>query len=162
MLVDLIALDNSARVWVYQGDRELEDDELIEAREHIFGFMDQWTAHNQKLLTYGNIFHRRFLCLFVDESLAGASGCSIDSSVHFIEQLGNALKIDFFDRSNVCFLDNEENIHSIPLAEVNSAFQTGVVKSDTFFFDNLVKTKADFLTKWTTPLNQSWISRFLD
>jgi hypothetical protein len=162
MLVDLIALKDSSRVWIYQGNRELNDDELMEAREHIFSFLEQWTAHSQQLLTYGNIFHRRFLCLFVDESLAGASGCSIDSSVHFIEQLGNKLNIDFFDRSQVCFLNNNEDVQSVLLGNINSALQNGDFDENTFFFNNLVKTKEEFLKKWTAPLKESWISRFVD
>lgn len=162
MLVDLIALKDSSKVWIYQGNRELDDDELIEAREYIFSFLEQWTAHSHQLLTYGNIFHRRFLCLFVDESIAGASGCSIDSSVHFIEQLGNKLNIDFFDRSKVCFLNEKEEVESVLLSNINVALQKGDFNRNSLFFNNLVKSKGEFLKKWTTPLEECWISRFVD
>jgi len=78
MILDLIALENTSRVWLYQADRDLTYDELDDVREDIFNFLGGWTAHAAELHTYGNIFHRRFLGLFVDETAStGASGCSI-------------------------------------------------------------------------------------
>ena len=160
MIRDLIALSDQSRVWIYQADRELTYEELDELRPLIFNFLDQWTAHNQDLMTYGNIFHRRFLALFVDESLNSASGCSIDKSVKFIESIGQKLTVDFFDRMNVCFLDDEE-IHCVKLADINSLYQSGAINKSTLFFDNLVKTKKEFLKSWLVKLDESWYKRFI-
>ncbi len=161
MVLDLIALENHSKVWIYQGNRELNDAELAMAREPLFDFLEAWTAHNKSLLTYGNIFHRRFLCIFVDEGHQMASGCSIDASVHFIEKLGAHVNIDFFDRQNVCYLDENERVRSIGLSDLKSAFDNGLIGNETIFFNNLVKTKNEFLTNWTTPLKDSWIHRFV-
>ena len=60
MILDLIALNENSRVWLYQANRELNDQELELAREQLYDFLDQWTAHSSKLYCYGNIFHRRF------------------------------------------------------------------------------------------------------
>jgi len=61
MILDLIALDNSSRVWIYQADQEFTYDELDDAREDIMNFLTEWTAHSAELDCYGNIFHKRFL-----------------------------------------------------------------------------------------------------
>jgi len=50
-----------------------------------------WTAHNNQLKAKGEIRYNRFLILIVDESQAGASGCSIDKSVPFYETAGTTL-----------------------------------------------------------------------
>jgi hypothetical protein len=47
-------------------------------------FCIQWTAHGANLKAYGEVRHHRFIVMIVDETAAGASGCSIDKSIHFI------------------------------------------------------------------------------
>lgn len=162
MILDLIALDDSARVWIYQASRELSYDELDDTREQLFPFLDNWTSHNSDLYTYGNVFHRRFLALFVDESKsASASGCSIDGSVHWVQKLGEKLNVDFFNRSEFSYMDTDEEIHLLSQSNLETALESNQISSDTLFFDHLVKTKGDFLTHWLKPLKSSWQSRFI-
>ncbi len=162
MILDLIALDNSSKIWIYQADRELSYDELDVAREEIHSFLSNWTSHNHELHTYGNIFHRRFLALFVDESQSSnASGCSIDKSVHFVQALGQKLKIDFFNRRQYAYFKNEIDIEVKEIEEFSKSFANNEIQDQTLVFDNLVKTKGQFLEKWVVPLSESWIKRTL-
>lgn len=168
MIRELIALENDAKVWIYQSSRPLTDEEVVDARRHLHHFMEQWTSHNNELMTYGNIFHHRFLALFVDETLAGASGCSIDKSVEFVRQLGAHLEVDFFDRMTYTYLIlDEENgeeikhVKQVHHTEINDAYRNGQINDDTLFFDHLVKNKAQFLDAWIKPLKDSWHKRFI-
>ena len=97
-MTDLIALDEGSKVWIYHCSDVIPEEKIPEIKQHIFNFVSQWVSHSRELKAYGNIFHNRLLCLFVDESQAGASGCSIDSSVRFIKDLGAHYNVDFFDR----------------------------------------------------------------
>jgi hypothetical protein len=160
MILDLIALDNSSKVWIYQSDKEFSYDELDIAREDIFHFLTDWTAHSQDLTCYGNIFHRRFLAIFVDESNSSASGCSIDKSVKFVEYLGNKLGKNFFDRMMHAYMVDEE-IYTLHHNDLGEFYNSKKITDETLFFDNLVKTKGDFLKFWIKPLNESWHKRFL-
>lgn len=160
MIRDLIALENTSKVWLYQAHRELTYDELDFIRPRIFEFLERWTSHNQQLMTYGNVFHRRFLGLFVDETLSGASGCSIDKSVHFVESMGAQLKIDFFQRSTFCYL-KEDVIYDVQSSELNTQLQDGLIDDETLFFDNNVKDKDAFLKRWLVPFKESWHYRFV-
>ncbi len=161
MIKDLIALDNTSRVWIYASTEEFSYDELDEARPEIYNFLNQWTSHNRDLVSYGNIFHKRFLAFFVDESRAGASGCSIDKSVHFIEYLGSKYNKNFFDRMNLHFLIDEEvvqcHMHHLP-----ALIKEGKISASTLFFDNLVKDKDQFLNSWIKPVEDSWLKRYLN
>lgn len=160
MLRELIALENSSRVWIYQADRDFSYDELDEVRPHVFDFVDKWTSHHQSVYGYGNIFHKRFIALFVDESAATASGCSIDASVAFVKSIGSKLDVDFFDRMNFTYLEDDE-VKTIKSNDMSSALEKHQINNDTLFFDNLVKTKGDFLKHWLKPLNESWHANFV-
>lgn len=160
MILDLIALDDSAKVWIYQADRELSYEELDQVRPMIFQFLDEWTSHSQSLMTYGNVFHRRFLALFVDESISGASGCAIDASVRFVKSLEEHLGISLLERDEIAFLQGEM-ISTIPLSEIGDAVSNGQLFMDTLVFDNLVKNKEEFLKKWVSPLESTWLKRFV-
>ena len=160
MILDLIALDNSSKVWIYQSDKEFTYDELDEARADIYNFLNEWTAHSRELSCYGNIFHRRFLAIFVDETNSSASGCSIDTSVRFVEHLGRKYGKDFFDRMTYAYMIDED-IHTIQHAELGNAYKSDIINEETLFFDNLVKSKGEFLKNWIKPLKSSWHKRFL-
>lgn len=160
MIRDLIALDDSSKVWIYQTNRIINYDELDYARPIIHDFLDAWTSHNQQLITYGNIFHQRFLAFFVDESVAGASGCSIDKSVHFVENLGVEINVDFFDRENFTYLQDDD-VRDVNKNDLKKYYQEHFIDDNTLFFDNLVTTKRDFLKNWIKPLNNSWHKRFI-
>ena len=160
MIKDLIALDNSSRVWIYASSEEFTYDELDEIRPEIQNFLQHWTSHNRDLVSYGNIFHKRFLALFVDESKAGASGCSIDKSVHFIQHLGSRFNKDFFNRLNIYFLIDDEVI-SCHMNHVPALVADGKIDGDTLFFDNLVSDKATFLNSWIKPVKEGWLKRYL-
>ena len=87
-----------SRVWVYICNRNLLEEESTALQQQLDTFCRQWTAHNQALMATAEVFENQFVVLMVDETHAGASGCSIDKSVHFLEQLGESLNIDFFER----------------------------------------------------------------
>ncbi|HMQ06923.1 MAG TPA: hypothetical protein PKC30_06445 [Saprospiraceae bacterium] len=161
MIKDLIALDDNSRVWIYQASDEFSYDELDQARPLIYDFIDRWTSHNQSLITYGNIFHRRFLALFVDESHSMASGCSIDSSVRFVTAIGEKFGKKMFDRQTVYLMDSNEYIKGFHLPLLKELYKEGVIDNSTLYFDNLVSSKRAFLKEWIKPIDQGWLKRFI-
>jgi hypothetical protein len=160
MVRDLIALDDSSKVWLYQADKAFSDEDVLAIRKRLFEFLNNWTSHNRDLLTYGNVFHRRFLGIFVDESQAGASGCSIDKSVHFLESLGAQFNTDFFRRDLFTYIQNDQ-IQEIEFSRMKSAYADNEINDETLFFDHLVKDKKSFLNSWLVPLKDSWHKRFI-
>ena len=96
----------------------------------------------------------------VDESQAGASGCSIDSSVRFIQQLGEQYRVNFFDRMLFAY-QKEGQVYSVPSMKFAELYQKGEIDDTTLVFDTLVKTKGDLDTKWLKPLGESWHKRMV-
>lgn len=159
-MTDLIALDDRSKVWIYQASDIIPEEKIPEVKQHIFDFVSSWVSHSHELKAYGNIFHNRLLCLFVDETQAGASGCSIDSSVRFVKNLGSHYGVDFFDRMNFSYIiDNEVN--TVNRKGLKDKYAEGVIDDNTLFFDTLAKDKQQFINSWLVPLGESWHKRML-
>lgn len=161
MLRDLIALPNTSKVWIYQGDREFTYDEMDDIREALYDFVETWESHGIPIQGYGNIFHRRFLVFVADETGHGVSGCSTDKSVNLVKQLGQRFNADFFNRWMFAFMDDKEEIFTLSKDEFALKYEQGELNNDSLIFDPLVKTKDEFLRKWIIPVNDSWHKQFV-
>lgn len=153
-------LPEETRVWIYQANRPFSESEVAELRQALERFTTQWVSHNQQLRAFGAVFHKQFIVLMVDESQAGASGCSIDKSVYFIKQIENAYQVSLFDRMTFTYKDGNE-IRSAHRDDFARLFNEGKINDETLVFDNLVKTKKDFDEAWLKPLGKSWHKRMV-
>ena len=145
----------NSRVWVYQSDRELTDNEALQIKVLLDNFTTGWTAHNNQLKAKAEIRYNRFIILIVDESQAGASGCSIDKSVHFMQQIEAQFGINLFDRFNLAYRQGSE-VLSAPRAQFEELLKQGSIKTDTIVFNNLVQNLTELENKWEVPFKNSW------
>jgi hypothetical protein len=128
--------------------------------EEIDAFCEDWTSHNRSLRALGGVMHDQFVVLVVDETQSPASGCSIDKSVAFIKKLEQKYGRSLLERNRVAWLDEKEQIHTIPLDQLPKAISEGRITMDTKVFDNLVANRKDYISGWTVPLGKSWIKKF--
>lgn len=149
-----------SKVWVYQSNRVFSEKEASEIKILADAFVKEWASHGNNLSAAAEIFHNRFLVLGVDETRAGASGCSIDKSVKFIQSLEEKFNCDFFDRMQVAYRDNKE-IKTCTLSEFEDLIEDGIVTENTIVFNNLVHTKEDFDTRWEVLLKDSWHNQLI-
>jgi hypothetical protein len=148
-----------SRVWVYTSNRPLTAQESLFAQKNLDAFCQQWTAHNQALLAKAEVLENQFILLMVDESQAGASGCSIDKSVHFLERLGEEIGADFFERMRFAWVDEHGAMHFANRPEFVAQVREGKIRSETLVADTLVQTKAQLAGKWLVPYEKSWHKR---
>jgi hypothetical protein len=158
-MMDLISFPSTSRVWIYGGDRILPDEIIPFINQEITDFTKKWTSHGILLKTTGGLMHNSMLILIADESKKDTSGCSIDSSVQFIRELGNKYGIDFFNRLVFHYLKNDQP-YTIRASELAGAIESGEITDSTLFFDNLVDTKKKFQEEWIKPLRDSWHQKF--
>ena len=152
-------LHPDSKVWVYQADRELNPYELLSVRQQLDSFIKSWASHGKDVKAHGEIIYNRFIILFADETQAGVSGCSIDSSVHFIQGLEKQFDINFFNRMLIAYkVENELKVS--PYQEFEDLCKNGTIDSNTIVFNNLVNNKREFESNWEIPASQSWHSRF--
>jgi len=160
MLVDFESLTETARVWIYQANRSFSKEELVEITAALDRFISEWTAHGSDLKAGYEIKYRRFIIIALDQNFASASGCSIDASVHFIQQLEKEYDVDLLDKMNVSY---KQGIHIAykPLGDFKKMAKDRAVSKNTIVFNNLVTNKYEYLNHWEVPASDSWHSRFL-
>ncbi|WP_109833081.1 hypothetical protein [Reichenbachiella versicolor] len=159
MLVAFEELPETARVWVYQANRKLTKEEQSSIDIKSSQFLEQWAAHGAPLKSSFQILHDQFLVISVDEGFNAASGCSIDSSVGLIRDLQSEFSIDFFDRTKICFLKDNE-VFGAPMTELKSLIADGQIEDSTLTFNNLVQNIQEFKNNWVVPAKESWIKRY--
>ncbi len=160
MFTEYNNLPNNSRVWVYQADREfsIEEIEYISAKAILF--IDNWTRHGDDLKGSFTIKYNQFLVLVVDESFNNVSGCSIDASVRFVQELEKELKIDLMNKMNISFKDGE-NINIVKLSDFQQFAKEKKITASTVVFNNMINTKEDFENNWEVTADKSWHKRFL-
>ena len=145
----------ASRVWVFQGDRTFSSDEELNIQSECEKFLANWASHGSQLESAFEIKFSRFVVVAVDEEKALASGCGIDKLVHFMQDFGKKLNIDFFNRMIVVYR-NENEIVSAPLHQFWALRKAGLITDQSVVFDNLVKTVQDYTSKWETTFETSW------
>lgn len=160
MLVDFELLPEEARIWIYQCNRTFSESEVGEVKDSLEKFLTQWTAHGQDLKVGFDLPYNRFIVIGLDQTVAGASGCSIDASVHFIQELENKFGVILLDKMNVSYKQGEYVAYK-PLKDFKKMAKDKAVSKNTVVFNNLVATKAEYLENWEVPASESWHSRFM-
>ncbi len=145
-----------SKIWIYQADRLLSDVETAIVNEKTASFTAQWISHNNDLKAMGACLHQLFLVLMVDESQAGASGCSIDKSVRFVKSMEDELGVSFFNRLKFSFFDENKNIQIVDKQSFKQFFLEEKINSDTLVFDTLVQNKREFDAFFVKKLSESW------
>ena len=160
MLIPFIDLPDQARVWIYQASRPFSKEEKADITQEIEAFLKQWAAHGSDLVTSYEIPYDRFIVIGLNEEVQGATGCSIDSSVRFIQTLESRYQIELLDKMNVTHKEGDKLLYT-PLKEFRSLAKKRKISSSTIVFNNLVVDKAEYTSHWEVPAGQSWHSRFI-
>lgn len=159
MLVPFDQLPENSRVWVYHSNRALTVDELDFIKNTANIFLKQWTAHGSDLQAGLAIPYDRFLVIGLNESVHAASGCSIDASVRFIQDLEIKLDIVLLDKMNVTYR-TKNTIEYIPLKDFRKKAQKKELNPDVIVFNNLVLDKREYESLWEVPATSSWHARY--
>ncbi|WP_340202344.1 ABC transporter ATPase [Ascidiimonas sp. W6] len=161
MIVPFETLPENSRIWIYQANRGLSQAEVEEIKEQTNLFLTSWTAHGASLKAGFEIRYNRFIVIALDQESHSASGCSIDASVHFIQELEKKYNIDLLDKMNVSFKQGEYVAYK-PLKDFKKMVKDKAVNQNTVVFNNLVTTKGEYMEHWEVPAKESWHARFLN
>ena len=161
MLVDFNEMAASSRVWVYQAVRRFSEEEVDYISSKLSGFLSNWQAHGQDLRASFLIKYDQFIVIAVDEEANIATGCSIDASVHLLQQLEKELDLELMNKMLISYRDGSE-IATISMQEFKEYVAEQKVNSETIVFNNLVNSKAAFDSDWEISASRSWHARFLN
>jgi len=160
MLADFKNLPKESRIWIYQSDTKFNEDQEQKITEDLTTFLTAWTAHGSELKAGFEIKHHRFIVIALDQAVASASGCSIDSQVRFIISLQEELGVDLLDKMNVTYYQNDR-VHFKSLEDFKKMAKYGAIGKKTIVFNNLITNLDEYENFWEVPAIESWHSRFL-
>tara|TARA_B100001093_G_C26669149_1_gene945408 strand:+ start:247 stop:729 length:483 start_codon:yes stop_codon:yes gene_type:complete len=159
MIIEFSSLPETARIWIYQCNRSFSTDEIQEISNKLYAFLEGWTAHGNDLKAAFEIRYKRFIIIGLNQDQQLATGCSIDASVHFIQQLETAYKVNLLDKLNVSYKQGDYIAYKT-LKEFKKMIKDKAVSKNTIVFNHLVQTKAEYADFWEVPAANSWHNRF--
>src|SRR5882757_9268915 len=134
--------DPASRVWVYQSNRLFTMGEALQVEDLLNAFVAGWQTHGTPVKGYANLLFGQFIVLMADETAAGVSGCSTDSSVRLIKECEQLFNINLFDRQLLAFIVKDK-VQLLPLQQLQYAADNNFISAGTIYFNNLVQTKAE-------------------
>lgn len=149
-------LSPQSRTWIFQCNRPLREQEVIEMDEQLYNFYIQWTSHGEPVKGWAKVLFNQFIVVIADQSDTHVGGCSTDSMFRVLKSFERQYGIDLFDRLTITFLVNNK-VEPLPLHQVKYALEKGYIETDTLLFNNLVETKEQLEKSWLVPLSKSWL-----
>jgi SAM-dependent methyltransferase len=159
MLVEFNTLPEQSRVWIYQSNRRFAADELEVITHKTKEFLAQWAAHGTGLQAGFELKYERFIVIAVNQDQQNATGCSIDASVRFIQELEQEFNVELLDKMNVAFKQGDF-VNFKNLIDFKTMAKTGAIGKKTIVFNNLVTNVLEYQENWEVPAIDSWHSRF--
>jgi len=136
---------DESRVWLYTANRAITPTEAHFVQENLEHFASSWKAHSTPLKAKACLLDEYTIAFVVDQTTANASGCSVDSSVRFVKELGKELNIDFFNRLNVVVEDANGN-------RTLHAYRKLKELTQSTYYNPLVDTLKALKTNWRSEI----------
>jgi hypothetical protein len=161
-LVEIQDLPDAARTWVFGSDRTLDASASEVLLREVDEFLSSWHAHGAPL-TVGRAWkYGRFLTVAVDQSTAGASGCSIDGLFRALKTLGPELGASLVTSGLVFYRDEKGDLQSVDRERFSALSARGAIRPDTQVFDPTVTTLGEWRARFELEAGQSWHAGLLN
>ncbi|PHR47634.1 MAG: hypothetical protein COA32_06675 [Fluviicola sp.] len=144
---------DDSRVWLYQTNRPLVDEEVKLINNKLSSFIKEWAAHGNQLWGNALVLNPYFVVVIVNDKLTPPSGCSIDASVHKLKEIGQLLDVDFFTRMKVT-IKKEGAVEQIDFNDFKSITADGNI----LVYDPLIGNLGDLRNEWPMKIENSSFS----
>ncbi len=158
MFVEFKTLAENARVWVYQADRNLSEAEEARILDFLRAALDTWVTHGMPMRGSVKILFNRLILIAADTDFQDPSGCSIDSSTRWLQELGKAMNVNFFDRSIGYFEDGDWKFFSV--FDTKKQVSGGIIRPETPVINPRVGSVGDLENSLVIPASASFLNRY--
>jgi hypothetical protein len=152
-------LPDHSRVWVFGSDKTLDADQTKTLMSTVDPFLQQWKAHGAELTVGRDWRADRFLTVAVDQSTAGASGCSIDGLFRALKSLEPKLGASMVTSGLIFYKDSNGAVQSVDREGFTDLGTSGKVGPKTRVFDTTVASLAEWRARFEIDLKDSWHAR---
>lgn len=147
---ELSSFASNSKVWVFYSVKPFSSS----LQSSITDFINQWKSHGDKVEAKGYIIDQHIVLIVADYHYSSVSGCSTDSLVRFIQQLGLQESINFFDRELVVYLDKQ----SIHITTIDKLIE---LDNDTLIFNPFFINLEDWRENFVQKIQESKYKRFV-
>jgi hypothetical protein len=160
-VVPFETLPDSSRVWVFGSDRLLTEEGTKVLLAGVDAHLDDWKAHGAPLTVGREWRDGRFLIVAVDQSTAGATGCSIDGLFRVLQQLEREAGASLVGGGRIFYRDNHGVVQSASRDEVAALAQSGGITKDTVVFDTTLTDLGTWRACFERRAKESWVADLL-
>ena len=152
-------MNPESRMWFYGLKTPMNAAQATELKGIMDDFVGGWKAHGAQLAAAYRIIANQFLIIAVDESQQQATGCSIDKSVHLLQEFGENHDLDFFNRMLVHVMENG-TFTSYSTAELKAGIAEGKIGPNTQIMNTTAATLKES-GMGILDLADSWAAKYL-
>lgn len=160
-VVPFDSLPDASRVWVFASDRPLTEEGTATLMKEVDEFLADWKAHGMPLTVGSQLRDDRFLLVGVDQSTAGASGCSIDGLFRVLRALESRVGASLVGGGRVFYRDLQGRVQSASRDDLASLTASGAITRNSVVFDTSITDLGAFRTGFEKPAKESWAKDLL-
>ena len=149
-------LPDDARLWVFAASERITGERTSELLDAVDEYLAGWKAHGEPLTCAREWRDDRFLVIAVDQSTAGASGCSIDALFRILQQLQGRVGTSLVGGGRVFFRNRAGDIEATTRTAFADRAVAGDVDTDTMVFDTTVTTAKDYRGGFARRAGETW------
>jgi hypothetical protein len=150
-------LPDASRVWIFGSDRPLTEEGTTTLLKGVETHLTNWKAHGAPLTVGSQFRDKRFLVVGVDQSTAGATGCSIDGLFRVLQGLEQQLGATMVGGGRVFYRGEAGTVQSTSRDEIPALVQSGAITRDTVVFDTSITDLGAFRSGFEKRAKESWI-----
>lgn len=150
-------LPDASRVWVFGSDRPLTEDGTTTLLKGVEEHLTNWKAHGEPLTVGSQLRDNRFLVVAVDQSAAGATGCSIDGLFRLLQGLESQVGASLVGGGTVFYRDSHAAVQSTTRDQIPTLVAAGAITKDTVVFDTSLTDLGAFRSGFEKRAKESWI-----
>ena len=160
-VVPFDTLPDAARVWVFGSDRPLGETATAALMKEVDAVLANWKAHGAPLTVGSQFRDNRFLVIAVDQSTAGASGCSIDGLFRVLQGLQQQLGASMVGGGRVFYRDKSGQVQGTSRDDVAALSASGELTKDSVVFDTSLTDLGTFRRCFEVRAKDSWVHDLL-
>jgi hypothetical protein len=156
-VVPFDTLPDASRVWIFGSDRPLSETGTTALLKGVEEHLANWKAHGAPLTVGSQLRDNRFLVIGVDQSTAGATGCSIDGLFRVLQALEPKIGVSLVGGGRVFYRDSHAAVQSTTREEIPALVESGAITKDTVVFDMSLTDLGAFRSGFEKRAKESWI-----
>lgn len=159
-LVKMDELPESARVWIYASDRDLNELEENRVVEMLSEFCAGWTSHSRPVRSAVDVIDGRFAVIAGLVQEGDISGCGIDKSTVALKTAAAELALEWLPGLYVHYRDRRGVVHSVPRRIFRELVERGDVSAESPVFDMTIETLGQLRSGgFERPAGETWHAR---